>query len=1843
MNEETVFHLAREKPPHERAAFLEAACAGDAQMRQRVEILLEADDGAGSFLQTPVNEQLATSAFRPEGGQDAPSATHCQDGATPEVKSEATLAEAAPPKPEGLGFLAPGTRPGSIGRLGHYEILEVIGKGGFGTVLKAFDDKLHRVVAIKVLSPAYADNGSARKRFIREARTAAAVKNEHVVGIYDVDEKAQPPYLAMEMIEGISLQDKIDKQGPLGIREILRIGMQMAEGLAAAHKQGLVHRDIKPANILLENGVERVKITDFGLARAVDDASVTQSGTVAGTPMFMSPEQAEGVQIDHRSDLFSLGTVLYAMCTGHPPFRASGTHAVLKRVIDASPRPIREINNDIPDWLCDIIGKLHAKQPEDRFQTAREVAELLSQHLAHLQQPTMVSRPAPVTAAKRWQAGDRVWAPWETEWLYPGTIQETKDNSVFVAYDDGATEWVAPGDVRPLNLDKGTRVLGYRSRLFRGGYYPATITETRGNQIHLAYDAGNEEWTEPAWIRIPIDKAVLPASAPMRKHPVIGLGLVILGIAGLIALPSIRVEDTFTGSTFRIGIPDAWFIWESTPTGGGAHWHVVSWSVLLGVVGACCLVCGMRLLRTSMRAKKRLAVVISLAVLACAASGVLFFIHKDDKEQELQRNALRGKWRILSGEADGKALPKEFLSAVSIAFGQTFELKIADFFESRGPFSLDGSASPRTIRSDLEKSKAIWSGKGGKLEEVANELVTRYWLGHKFQAIYELEGNKLKLCMSQGGYAPPTRFGPYAGAGTQPGARAAGLSGAQFGPLYLVLVRAPDDQAGWVQLFNGKDLSGWKTHPDRPGQWKVINGVLHGSSAQGHLFSERGDFANFHLRMETKVNAGGDGSVCFRVPWALRQWGPNRGVSAGYDVELQKRASRTLRTGSLSGLALNPQDPPQPIHQVTDDTLVQADEWFMMEIIAQDDHFIVKINGKVATDCRDPLDRARAGHLVMQVFDADTHVQFKKIEIKELPPSQPGWVQLFNGKDHSGWVVQAEPNAVRPERAWEIVDNVLIARGSPEGYLRTEKAYHRYILEMECQASQPDPGWAGDLLFHIPVPDPGFGKTSGMRLRIEPGRSGSFAPLGGVAPFALRLVDWRTFKPDWNHLRVESTAGRFEVLLNGKSVLKLTEFAGGFPPGYFGIMSAGGTGMRYRNIRIKELPPQEPRTIITGTPRLLKTIDGVGVGRWLTFGADGNTLIAAGQDLKFFDVKTGEVIHEENLPNGVTAPLTLSRDRRTLALVHKDAALLFDLPLRKVPLAQTGTVYAAAISPDGKTLAYSGDKTLWLHDRISGKTEPDTRYARFSTMRFSPDGRYLVGVDGNRGIGGDQVCVLDAKTRALVAQKPIGNGGELDITEDGKRLVVTGVMDEKPCFSVFRLPELELVYQQSHLKKIPVSAAFSPDGNYLALGMRNFAQIWDVVGMKGVASWSPGGAKEGDFFVSVAFSPDGKTLATGGFRIRLWDLVGEPGWVQLFNGKDLAGWRVVGKPKNSWQIRDQALWGGGAQTCLVSSQKLTNFHMKGEVRVNPGCEMRILCQANPPDNDLLARSFIAPSMRLKRGPLSGGLSKLEVQLCRNWEDEGSPEYTFTRAFKAGEWLTFDLTADGDRLTANVDIGGVKHGLVRTLDPARPLQPGPIILYLCTNEGSVEFRRIDIKELPPSKPGWVQLFNGKDLNGWKGRRDAWKIQQNTLIAMKIGKIDTERRINGNFHLRFQAKMKRGVAAIRLHSPAHKRGWTVRLDAVGKTGKVDGSLAPEAGGYGVCQGLAKPDEWFRMEIVAIDNNVEVLVNGKPGAMYARGGGFAPPSGHIGLEVLTEPHDVAFRDIEIKELPAGKKGPS
>ena len=301
-------------------------------------------------------------------------------------------------------LLGPSDDPRMLGRIGTYEIIGLLGRGGMGVVFKAFDAVLNRYVAIKLLAPLYLASGAAKQRFVREARSAAAVIHENVVGIHAISEWQGIPYLVMTFIRGESLKKRLAQRGALSVKEVLRIGLQVTQGLAAAHAQGLIHRDIKPANILLETEVERVKITDFGLARAIDDIRMTASDVLLGTPEYMSPEQARDEPLDYRTDIFSLGAVLYEACTGRSPFRASTAYGAIRKVIDQSPAPVQELNAEMPDWMDALIAKLLAKEAQGRYSSAADVATVLQQCLAHVEQPRLVALPDSLTRpSTHWQ------------------------------------------------------------------------------------------------------------------------------------------------------------------------------------------------------------------------------------------------------------------------------------------------------------------------------------------------------------------------------------------------------------------------------------------------------------------------------------------------------------------------------------------------------------------------------------------------------------------------------------------------------------------------------------------------------------------------------------------------------------------------------------------------------------------------------------------------------------------------------------------------------------------------------------------------------------------------------------------------------------------------------------------------------------------------------------------------------------------------------------------------------------------------------------------------------------------------------------------------------------------------------------------------------------------------------------------------------------------------------------------------------------------------------------------------------------------------------------------------
>jgi serine/threonine protein kinase/regulation of enolase protein 1 (concanavalin A-like superfamily) len=312
---------------------------------------------------------MTPSEPRPGPGVPDPEATHAYFPDAPAF---------SPPGSAGFAFLDPPKGPDELGWLAHYRVLKVIGEGGMGLVLRAEDSQLARPVALKVIRPELADAPTVASRFAREARLAAAIKHDHIVTIYQVGQHRDVAYLAMEYLQGISLQGWLDRGRKPSVDLILRIGREVASGLAAAHGRGLIHRDIKPGNLWLESPTGRVKILDFGHARALrEDVQITHAGTINGSPAFMSPEQARGESGDASCDLFSLGCVLYRLCTGELPFPGSTILAVLTSLAVDTPRHPREIDPALPPALGDLVMQLLSKKPEGRPASAQAVVDAI--------------------------------------------------------------------------------------------------------------------------------------------------------------------------------------------------------------------------------------------------------------------------------------------------------------------------------------------------------------------------------------------------------------------------------------------------------------------------------------------------------------------------------------------------------------------------------------------------------------------------------------------------------------------------------------------------------------------------------------------------------------------------------------------------------------------------------------------------------------------------------------------------------------------------------------------------------------------------------------------------------------------------------------------------------------------------------------------------------------------------------------------------------------------------------------------------------------------------------------------------------------------------------------------------------------------------------------------------------------------------------------------------------------------------------------------------------------------------------------------------------------------------
>ncbi len=256
---------------------------------------------------------------------------------------------------------------------GRYEIIEELGRGGMGVVYKAQDTKLKRAVALKFLPAELTHISEVKDRFMREAQAAAALDHPHICTVYEFDEAEEKTFISMAYIEGQSLKKKIES-GPFEISEALRIAIQAAEGLEEAHKKGVVHRDIKSANIMVTEK-DQAKIMDFGLARVTGTTLVTKEGMTMGTIAYMSPEQARGEKVDHRTDIWSFGVVLYEMFSGQLPFKGERDQAVIYSILNEQPKPITDLRSEIPMSIEQVVAKALEKNQDERYQNIDELLD----------------------------------------------------------------------------------------------------------------------------------------------------------------------------------------------------------------------------------------------------------------------------------------------------------------------------------------------------------------------------------------------------------------------------------------------------------------------------------------------------------------------------------------------------------------------------------------------------------------------------------------------------------------------------------------------------------------------------------------------------------------------------------------------------------------------------------------------------------------------------------------------------------------------------------------------------------------------------------------------------------------------------------------------------------------------------------------------------------------------------------------------------------------------------------------------------------------------------------------------------------------------------------------------------------------------------------------------------------------------------------------------------------------------------------------------------------------------------------------------------------------------------
>lgn len=909
---------------------------------------------------------------------------------------------------EGGGPTVPESRrvlggPEVLPQLPGYHLVRKIGEGGMGAVYLAEDVQLKREVAVKTMRPEVAADSACRARFEREARAAAAVEHDNIVPILRVGEASDgTPFIVMPFLKGEMLDTRLKREPVAPPELILKVAFEVAEGLAAAHDSGLIHRDIKPGNIWLEGEpaspdpnrrVRRCKVLDFGLARSVDgggDANLTRTGAVLGTPAYMSPEQARGERVDHRSDLFSLGIMLYRMATGQLPFKGATPMAALIALTTETPQPLTELAPHLPLQLAELINRLMLKVPASRPQSAAEVTAAVEQILAGGAPTYVSSHSAPVVLPQPVEAN-----PWEEATEHDADEEEpVARRSAPEPPPHGKLPWIIAGVISALI------VLIALAVVLRSGTPEGTLTVEVDPDAEAKFASGRLILYGPDGkerYRLAAAERTKKLNAGTYTVKVEGADGVALDAATFALKRGDKVTLRVSVAPVRPA-PSKKDPPKSSTAADFREVHAVTegelekWIAALQSDGY---------IPSYLSAEAGPAVRFNGVAVPNPNKITWQFVPRDDvngprwQPDFLARQAAGFRPTVYAPYSDGGRLYEAHVWINDRRTGggwfgtPTFiNDKLLGTRESAyRPMGLAGVPDGTGARYRLVlvpgDGRGWDSHLGLTIDELAAEIARQKkrgwhpeWLAAyqggdrvRFQALFCDDPTRSAWDYQAGLTAKEyeAQLVQRGAAGERP-LSVVGYAADGSTRYAVVWVKGDPKQADageWVSLFNGKDLTGWGRSDGTAGRWHVEgNAITCVGAGATYLLSDRDDFADFHLRAEVKVNDKGNSGIYLRA-------GNPVATSEHYEVLISPIGAQ--RTGSLRDLV-----------PVTENA-VAADEWFTLEVIARRNRIRVLVNGKETADYTETRpNRRSSGHIALRHQGAQTAVQFRKIEVKEL-------------------------------------------------------------------------------------------------------------------------------------------------------------------------------------------------------------------------------------------------------------------------------------------------------------------------------------------------------------------------------------------------------------------------------------------------------------------------------------------------------------------------------------------------------------------------------------------------------------------------------------------------------------------------------------------------------------------------------------------------------------------------------------------------------------------------------------------------------------------------------------------